>query len=246
MFSETFRLNEYRMLSITIAVGAMVMLVLFSSCSGRKKELGEAITERDSLPVMDTRGVVTLVSDSGIIRYRVNAEEWKVYDRKSPSYWAFEKGVYVEKFDSLFQVEASIEADTAYYYDKQKLWKLMSNVHIRNLKGEKFDTDLLFWDQNKKKVYSDRQVRIEQPDQIIYAVGFESDEQMTKYKFFKTNGIFFIDEETGTAQPIRCRPTRSSSFFEYGNNHIFVGDHGFLRLLFGHGDCVRFGGQTSL
>ncbi len=199
MFSETFRLNEYRMLSITIAVGAMVMLVLFSSCSGRKKELGEAITERDSLPVMDTRGVVTLVSDSGIIRYRVNAEEWKVYDRKSPSYWAFEKGVYVEKFDSLFQVEASIEADTAYYYDKQKLWKLMSNVHIRNLKGEKFDTDLLFWDQNKKKVYSDRQVRIEQPDQIIYAVGFESDEQMTKYKFFKTNGIFYIDEETGTA-----------------------------------------------
>lgn len=187
------------MLSITIAVGAMVMLVLFSSCSGRKKELGEAITERDSLPVMDTRGVVTLVSDSGIIRYRVNAEEWKVYDRKSPSYWAFEKGVYVEKFDSLFQVEASIEADTAYYYDKQKLWKLMSNVHIRNLKGEKFDTDLLFWDQNKKRVYSDRQVRIEQPDQIIYAVGFESDEQMTKYKFFKTNGIFYIDEETGTA-----------------------------------------------
>lgn len=199
MSSETFRLNEYRMLSITIAVGAMVMLVLFSSCSGRKKELGEAITERDSLPVMDTRGVVTLVSDSGIIRYRVNAEEWKVYDRKSPSYWAFEKGVYVEKFDSLFQVEASIEADTAYYYDKQKLWKLMSNVHIRNLKGEKFDTDLLFWDQNKKRVYSDRQVRIEQPDQIIYAVGFESDEQMTKYKFFKTNGIFYIDEETGTA-----------------------------------------------
>lgn len=199
MSSETFRLNEYRMLSITIAVGAMVMLVLFSSCSSRKSELGEAITERDSLPVMDTRGVVTLVSDSGIIRYRINAEEWKVYDRKSPSYWAFEKGVYVEKFDSLFQVEASIEADTAYYYDKQKLWKLMSNVHIRNLKGEKFDTDLLFWDQNKKKVYSDRQVRIEQPDQIIYAVGFESDEQLTKYKFFKTNGIFYIDEETGTA-----------------------------------------------
>ena len=187
------------MTSITIACGVMVMLVLFSSCSGRKKELGAAITERDSLPVMDTRGVVTLVSDSGVIRYRVNAEEWKVYDRKSPSYWSFEKGVYVEKFDSLFQVEASIKADTAYYYDKQKLWKLISNVHIQNLKGEKFDTELLFWDQNKQKVYSDKEVRIEQPDQIIYAVGFESNEQLTKYTFFKTNGIFHIDEDTGTA-----------------------------------------------
>ena len=68
----------HKNLSITIASMAMVMLLLFSSCSGRKKELGEAITERDSLPVMDTRGVTTLVSDSGVIRYRVNAEEWKV------------------------------------------------------------------------------------------------------------------------------------------------------------------------
>ena len=182
--------------SITVVVLAMVMLVLFSACSGGNKEVGEAITERDSLPVMDTRGVTTLISDSGVIRYRINAEEWQVYVRKSPSYFAFKKGVYVEKFDSLFQLEASIEADTAYYYDKTKLWKLLSNVHIQNLKGEKFDTDLLYWDQNKKRVYSDRQVRIEQPDQIIYAVGFESNEQMTRYKFYKTNGIFYIDEES--------------------------------------------------
>ena len=78
------------------------MLLLFSSCSGKKKELGAAITERDSLPVMDTRGVESLVSDSGVISYRLSAEEWLVYDKKTPSYWSFEKGVYVEKFDSLF------------------------------------------------------------------------------------------------------------------------------------------------
>jgi len=34
-------------------------------------------------------------------RYRVNTEEWTVYDRKKPSYWAFEKGVYLEQFDSI-------------------------------------------------------------------------------------------------------------------------------------------------
>ena len=182
-------------MSITIVLTAMVMFLLFSSCSGGKKNLGAAITERDSLPVMDTRGVTTLVSDSGVTRYRVNTEEWLIFDRKSPSYWAFEKGIYLEKFDSLFQVEASIKADTAYHYDKERLWKLMGNVHIQNLKGEKFDTELLYWDQNKHKVYSDKRVRIEQPDQVIYAIGFESDEQLNKYRFFKTEGIFYVDEE---------------------------------------------------
>ena len=188
-------------MSITVALAA-VMLLLFSSCSGKKKELGAAITERDSLPVMDTRGVESLVSDSGVISYRLSAEEWLVYDKKTPSYWSFEKGVYVEKFDSLFQVEASIKADTAYYYDKQKLWKLIHNVHIQNQKGENFDTELLYWDQNKKRVYSDKAVRVEQIDRIIYAEGFESNEQMTKYTFFKVNNtVFYVDEENATAVP---------------------------------------------
>ena len=188
-------------MSITVDLAA-VMLLLFSSCSGKKKELGAAITERDSLPVMDTRGVESLVSDSGVISYRLSAEEWLVYDKKTPSYWSFEKGVYVEKFDSLFQVEASIKADTAYYYDKQKLWKLIHNVHIQNQKGENFDTELLYWDQNKKRVYSDKAVRVEQVDRIIYAEGFESNEQMTKYTFFKVNNtIFYVDEESTATVP---------------------------------------------
>ena len=185
-----------RSLSITIACGAVVMLLLFSACSGRHKDMGDAITERDSLPVMDTKGVMTLISDSGVTRYRINTEEWLVFDRKNPPYWAFEKGVYLEKFDSVFNVDASIKSDTAYYYEKQKLWKLMSNVHIQNLKGEKFDTNLLYWDQNKHRVYSDERVRIEQPDQIIYAIGFESDEQLNKYRFFKTEGIFYVDDDS--------------------------------------------------
>lgn len=181
----------------------MVLLslpLLLWSCSGRQKAMGEAITERDSLPMMDTRGVTTLISDSGMIRYRILADEWKVFDRKKPPHWSFEKGVYLEKFDTLFRVEASIEADTAYFYTKEELWKLVRNVHIQNLKGEKFDTDLLYWDQKKKRVYSDRFIRIEQPDRVITGRGFESNQEMTVYTIHKPEGIFYVDEES-TAAP---------------------------------------------
>lgn len=174
--------------------------LLLWSCSGRQKAMGEAITERDSLPMMDTRGVTTLISDSGMIRYRILADEWKVFDRKKPPHWSFEKGVYLEKFDTLFRVEASIEADTAYFYTKEELWKLVRNVHIQNLKGEKFDTDLLYWDQKKKRVYSDRFIRIEQPDRVITGRGFESNQEMTVYTIHKPEGIFYVNEES-TAAP---------------------------------------------
>ncbi len=181
-----------------------LLWLLLSSCSGRHKQMGAAITERDSLPVMDTRGVTTLVSDSGLIRYRILTEEWLVYDRKEPPYWAFEKGVYVEKFDTLFQVEANIKADTAYFYNKEELWKLMGNVHIQNLKGEQFDTELLYWDQKKGRVYSDRFIRIEQPDRIITGRGFESNQEMTIYTIHKPEGIFYVEDEQ-TAAPDSLR-----------------------------------------
>lgn len=176
--------------------GSFLLLLLFISCGVGKKKLGEAITERDSLPVMSTLGVTTFVSDSGVVRYKIITEEWLIFDRKKPSYWSFEKGVYLEKFDSVFQVEASIKADTAYFYDKDKLWKLIGNVEIQNLKGESFDTELLYWNQNTGKVYSDKRIRIEQIDRIITGRGFESNQQMTDYKINNMEGIFYVDENS--------------------------------------------------
>ncbi|MBC8591827.1 LPS export ABC transporter periplasmic protein LptC [Oscillospiraceae bacterium N12] len=182
-------------MSITIFLGIIVMLLLFSSCGGKKKDMGEAITERDSLPMMETDGVVTYISDSGVTRYKVDTEEWLVFDRKKPSYWAFEKGVYLEQFDSLMNVDASIKADTAYYFDKQKLWKLIGHVDIKNRKGERFNTELLYWNQATEKVYSDRFIRIEQPDRIITGHGFDSNQQMTIYEIKNIEGIFYVDED---------------------------------------------------
>ena len=190
----------HKSISITIAFGAIVMLLSFSSCGGKKNTLGDAITERDSLPVMNTLGVTTLISDSGVTRYRVKTEEWLMFDRKKPSYWAFEKGVYLEQFDSIFNIEASIKADTAYFYDKQQLWKLIGNVDIQNRKGERFNTELLFWNQATKKVYSDKFIRIQQPDRVITGHGFESNQDMTVYVIQNIEGIFYVDENGGTAQ----------------------------------------------
>ena len=183
----------------------VVLSVNFSSCGKRAENVGAAISERDSMPVMSTLGVVTYISDSGVTRYKMETPLWDVYDRKNPSYWAFEKGVYLEQFDSVFQIVASVAADTAYYYDKQKLWKLMGHVDIENRKGERFNTELLYWNQATKKVYTDRFIRIQQPDRTIHAFGFDSNEQLTQYSCRNIDGIFYVDEEAG-AQPAPSVP----------------------------------------
>lgn len=200
MFRKRSKYLSRKSLSITTIFGVVVMLLLFSSCGGRKKVMGAAINNRDSLPVMATYKVTTLISDSGVTRYRVNTDEWLMYDKKTPSYWAFEKGIYLEQFDSLLNVDASIKADTAYYYDREKLWKLIGHVDIKNLKGERFNTELLYWNQATQKVYSDKFIRIEQPDRIITGHGFDSNQQMTNYVIHNMEGIFYVDEQADSTK----------------------------------------------
>ena len=181
-------------ISITVAVWATVMFLFLPSCGSKDKKLAAAIDEKDSLPDMHTTGVVSYVSDSGMIRYKIVTDEWLVFSKKNPPYWAFEKGLYLEKFDSLFRVDASIKADTAYYHEKKELWELRGNVHIQNQLGDKFDTELLFWDQSKERIYSDKYIKIEQEDKILTGYGFDSNQEMTEYEIFTPTGIFTVED----------------------------------------------------
>ena len=180
--------------SIAIATQTIVMLFLISSCYRGKEPMSEAITNRDSAPVMVTRDVSTYISDSGVVRYKIIADEWRVYDRLDPSMWIFEKGIYLEKFNNDLSIEAVIIADTAYYYDQKELWELRGNVHIENEQDEQFDTQLLYWNQKAKLVYSDLYIRIQQQKRIITGIGFTSNQEFTKYTIKKTKGIFPIKE----------------------------------------------------
>ena len=184
--------------SIATVILAVVMLFLSASCSKGKEPVSAAITNRDSVPVMVTRDVATYISDSGVVRYKIIADEWQVFDRREPSMWTFEQGVYLEKFNNDLSIEATIVADTAYYYDKEELWELRGNVHIENEQDEQFDTQLLFWNQKTKRVYSDLFIRIRQQKRIITGTGFTSNQDFTRYTIKHTQGIFPIKDENAS------------------------------------------------
>ena len=183
-----------RFIGTTAAALAVVVPIFVTSCNSVQEE-SVMIENRDSMAVMSTYGVRTIISDSGRISYRIDAEEWLVFDRRQPPYWAFEKGVYLEKYDYEMNVEATIKCDTAYYYSELKLWKLIGNVDIRNPKNERFYTDLMYWNQEEEKIYSDAYIKIEQEEQTTEGIGFSSNQNMTQWEIKNTKGIYTIKEE---------------------------------------------------
>ena len=170
--------------------------LLWSACSGPKNEVVKGFEDVAEVPTLRTLDVMTLISDSGVTRYRINAPEWLMYENAQEPYWYFPRGLHVEKFDSVFATEALIQGDTAIYFKNKQLWRLDRNVRIENTKEEVFLTSQIFWDQRKREIYSDSFIHIETPDEVIEGYGFTSNEQMTRYKIRRTSGIFPIKRDS--------------------------------------------------
>jgi LPS export ABC transporter protein LptC len=173
---------------------AVVSSFFCLSCSNKDKQLGPAVTSRDSTSVITTRGVDMLISENGMIRYHVIAEEWKIFDKMKPPFYSMEEGVMLEILDSLMQVESKLVADTAYYMIDDEIWHLISNVHAENIKNEEFDTPELFVNNHTNRMYSDSVIHIRQEKQIIVGHGFESNGNLTEYTIRKTEGVFPITD----------------------------------------------------
>ena len=165
-----------------------------SACH-KEEEQTRYLVEREQMPVLRTDSVNTLISDSGITRYRIEAPEWLIFDKTEPPYQEFPQGIYLEQFDEDLSVQASLKADYAYYNENEQIWTLRGNVHSLNRKGEQFDTQELIWNQQEHRVWSDSAIHITRETSIIEGIGFESNEEMSKYTILNPTGVFPIKEE---------------------------------------------------
>lgn len=160
------------------------------SCSKQKEHTAPAIHDRDSVSMMTSYGVNTLISDSGVIKYRIVAERWEVNQTRNPSRWIFEKGLFCEQFDEKFHVQAYIQCDTAYYYDRDKLWELRGRVKVRNKDGLDYSSEQLYWDEGKQEFYSHVHSRLVTPERTLEGNYFRSDQRMNKYYVSRSSGSF--------------------------------------------------------
>ena len=173
----------------------LFLLFLLAACGEEAKEhTAPAVHERDSASMMTSYGVNTLISDSGVIKYRIVTERWDVNVIRQPNRWEFMKGVFFEQFDEQFHVQAYIQADTAWYYDQQKLWKLRGRVRIRNNNGLVYTSEELYWDGLRHEFYSHVFSNVVTPERTLQGTYFKSNERMTHYTVSNSKGSFIPEE----------------------------------------------------
>lgn len=172
-----------------------IMWMLWGCRDEQKVDISHGL-DSTKMPSMSTRNISTFISDSGITQYKIISPLWNIYDEADTPYWYFPEGLYLQKFDPEYNVIATVAADSARYFKNQRLWKLEGEVEMTKFPDELFLSPRVYWDQRRQELYSDTFIHIENATHVIEGTGFESDENLSRYRILHPNGIFPINKDS--------------------------------------------------
>lgn len=184
----------FNLLYLNIIVPAFVGTILFSSCATNIEKVQE-LADRENLPGMIGYDVEMLYTENGRLKFKIIAPESHYFQFSKEPYNEFPKGITVYNYNDSLEIESSIQANYAIFYEEKKLWNARYDVVATNSKGETLNTEQLFWDQQAKRIYTHDMVKITQGDDILFGEGLESDESMDNWEILKPSGSVYVRQD---------------------------------------------------
>lgn len=175
------------------AAGMASLVILTLSCENKI----DFIPKSDllTLPSVTVRNFETVYTDSGRLQLTLSAPLMEQYNNAESPYYEFRHGIKVIFYDGHKDPTGSVSAKYAKYNVSARLWELKDSVVVINEGNDKLETEVLYWDEFKDLIYSDRFVRITSEDQIVMGTGFESDPKLNKRKIKKVSATIYLKDQ---------------------------------------------------
>ena len=148
--------------------------------------------------VMESYNLSITNYEGGERRYRFDTPHLTRYEGKDTSYMIFDKGIKIVTYDDSTGVEkSSVISKYAVFRESINQWEARDSVVARDTDGKTLYTDLLFWDQKQKRIYSNIKTRVVDGAETIIGIdGFESDEDLSDIQFHNSRGRILVDTTT--------------------------------------------------
>jgi LPS export ABC transporter protein LptC len=175
---------------ISLFILAALMIV---SCENK----GDFIPKAEILtyPSVSVKDFQTVYDDSGKIELIMKAPLMEDYTEKDSPYTEFRQGIKVDYYDKKPTLQGSVTSKYAKFTKNDNLWELRDSVVVINENNDKLETELLYWDQKKDLIYTDRFVEISTSDLVMQGFGFESDSHLNHRVIKKVTAELYYEEE---------------------------------------------------
>lgn len=187
----------------TVLLCFVVLLLLAQGAAvGCKKREKVIFLPSDLLTIPDATGdsLEMLYTKNGRCEMVIHAAAMNAYSKVDKEYDEFPKGIFVQSYDSTGAPSTMIRAKYALYLRKKRLWDARHNVVAVNEKGDSIQTERMFWDEEKKLIYSKENVRIRTADALLFGKGFESDERFNNWEIRYPKGVVTVRETPADRQ----------------------------------------------
>ena len=178
---------------INKAILLFVGIALFSSCKNDIDTI-QSLGDISDIPQLYARNIQIVHSDSAKISMKMFAPELKRFPDKDKPYTEFPKGINITVYDDYGKESSKIRANYAIYYEEEKLWEARYDVIAESSENKKLFTEYLVWEEEKEIIHSDQYVKVIDQGVIMQGIGFESNEEFTRWRILKPTGEIEIQE----------------------------------------------------
>lgn len=170
-------------------------LLLLASCQTKvSADIPTDLLKNSKLAAMEARNFETFYTDSGVVKYHLQAPKLLIYDDPKEPYKDFPDGFMVQRYDINRKIVSQLSGNRGKYFDNEKRWEAYGNVVMVNSEGDTLRSEELKYHETEDLIFSDQFVSIRKGDQYITGSGgFKSDSQMTKWSFMKTKGHLYVE-----------------------------------------------------
>ncbi|MBN2683596.1 MAG: LPS export ABC transporter periplasmic protein LptC [Bacteroidales bacterium] len=170
--------------------------LFFVACKNDIEKVDAILGSNVKYPNQSADSIETIYSDSGVVKLKLKAPKLLAFDNEKEPYVEFPEGIDVLFYGKTLEIESRITAGYAKWKTKQNVWEARDDVVVNNYTDSmKLNTELLIWDQQKEKIYSNKFVRITTNQEVIWGNGLEANQNLTQYKILKIKGDLSIDKE---------------------------------------------------
>ena len=172
---------------------ALLAMMLLSACDNNL-EVVKNLESLEKMPDVSQTDIEIIYSDSAKVRAKITAKRSDIY---AEQYFEFPLGMRVFFYDDSLHVTNQLTAKYAIYHIKKDLYEARNDVVVINSKGQKLNTEQLFWDRNKHIIYSQKYCKVTDADGLPHVGnnGLESDEKFEEYHFKSVRGTLNIPVE---------------------------------------------------
>ena len=167
-------------MAVAFAAAILLSSCLLSGC----KDPEPMVFDFEQVPIQVVHDMQILQSGKGETTMRMTAplmQRFNFYkDSVQQSYELYTEGFHVDAYAENGQLETTITAQQARHVTTQgqESWSAFGDVVVINhIKGERMETDTIYWNKEEQRIYTDCYVRLTSDSGLMQGFGMTSDER---------------------------------------------------------------------